>query len=316
MDEFALIRHYFTDGGAVRGDVVLGIGDDAAVLRVPEGHELVVTTDSLVSGVHFPAELEPEAIGYRALAVNLSDLAAMGAEPVWVLLAITLPEADAGWLARFSRGFFSLAKPNHVALVGGNVAHGPLNITITAHGLVPAGQALTRTGARPGDAIFVTGHPGDAAAGLKLIQSGLGDSNDACVQRFCYPEPRIPAGIALRGIASAAIDVSDGLLADLSHMLAAGDIGATLELAGLPLSQSLRASNSMEAARRLALAGGDDYELCFTIAAENLPELHRRAADFGCTVTRIGSIEPGSGLRLRDEHGTTSNVDPAGYRHF
>jgi thiamine-monophosphate kinase len=316
MDEFALIRRYFADGGVMRADTVLGIGDDAAVLRIPESRELAVTTDSLVSGVHFPAGLAPDAIGYRALAANLSDLAAMGAEPAWVLLALTLPEADEKWLAGFSQGFFRLAESHHVALVGGNVARGPLNITITAHGLVPTGQTLTRKGARPGDAIYVTGHPGDAAAGLELIRSGQSDINDICVRRFCYPEPRLAAGVALRGIASAAIDISDGLFADLSHLLAASDTGARLELAKLPLSQTLRASHTVEAGRRLALAGGDDYELCFTVPSEKLSELHRHATDFGCELTRIGSIEAEPGLRLHDEHGNPVDLDLAGYRHF
>jgi thiamine-monophosphate kinase len=316
MDEFALIRHYFADGGAMRGDVVRGIGDDAAVLRVPEDQELVVTTDSLVAGVHFPPELDPDAIGYRALAANLSDLAAMGAEPAWVLLALTLPEADEKWLEGFSQGFFRLAKSHHVALVGGNVARGPLNITITAHGLVPAGQALTRKGAQPGDAILVTGNPGDAAAGLELIQNGYGDSKDKCVRRFCYPEPRVAAGMALRGIANAVIDISDGMLADLSHLLEAGDVGATLELHRLPLSESLLAIDSADAARSLALTGGDDYELCFTVAQENLPGLQPRLTGFGCPVTCIGSIDAEPGLRLRDVHGETSNVPADGYHHF
>ena len=316
MDEFALIRHYFVDGGVTRDDVVLGIGDDAAVLRVPHGQELVVTTDSLVSAVHFPVGLDAEAIGYRALAANLSDLAAMGAQPAWVLLAITLPEADAEWLKKFSRGFFRLAKEHNVALIGGNVARGPLNITITAHGLVPAGHALTRTGARPGDAVYVTGHPGDAAAGLQLIQAGRYEPGNVCVQRFCYPEPRIAAGLALRGIATAAIDISDGLLADLSHLLEAGNRGATLELAGLPLSACLRESQAADAARRLALTGGDDYELCFTVSAGKLPALEECVNEFGCPVTRIGTVDAEPGLRLRDEHGEAVEMDATGYRHF
>jgi thiamine-monophosphate kinase len=316
MDEFALIRRYFVDGGVTRAETVLGIGDDAAVLHVPEGRELVATTDSLVSGVHFPAGLQPDAIGYRALAANLSDLAAMGAEPAWVLLALTLPEADEKWLKGFSQGFFRLAKSHHVALVGGNVAHGPLNVTITAHGLVPTGQALTRQGAQPGDAVYVTGYPGDAAAGLVLIQRGQSEARNSCVQRFCYPEPRVKAGIALRGIASAVIDISDGLCADLSHLLAASDVGAVLQLASLPLSRTLRASHSVNAGHRLALAGGDDYELCFTVPAEKLDELQQHVADFGCEVTRIGSIETEPGLRLRDEHGNPADIGLAGYRHF
>lgn len=316
MDEFALIRRYFANGGAARDDVVLGIGDDAAVLRVPDGHELVVSTDNLVADIHFPATLDADAVGYRALAVNLSDLAAMGAEPAWALLAITLPEADESWLERFSRGFFRLASQFDVALVGGNVARGPLNIAVTAHGLVPAGTALKRTGAQPGDAVFVTGHPGDAAAGLRLIQSGHPDMHHACVQRFCFPEPRVTAGVALRGIASSAIDISDGLLADLSHLLEGGKLGARLELADLPLSAEILQTEALDSARQHALSGGDDYELCFTVPQHRLPQLDAAVARFGCTVTRIGIVDAHPGLRLRDAHGEVHGVSAAGHRHF
>lgn len=316
MDEFALIRRYFAEGGVSRDDTVLGIGDDAAVLQVPDDHELVVTTDSLVADVHFPAALAPDAIGYRALAANLSDLAAMGAEPAWVVLALTLPTVDEHWLKGFSEGFFRLANPNRVALVGGNIARGPLNITITAHGLVPTGQALSRRGARAGDAVFVTGHPGDAAAGLESIQAGHRHDGDTCGRRFSYPEPRIAAGLRLRGIASAVIDISDGLLADLAHLLAAGGVGVTLEPEHLPLSADLLASHSLSAARSLALTGGDDYELCFTVPAASMAEVQRRAPAFGCAVTRIGTVETEPGLRLRDEQGGIKAVVPAGYQHF
>ncbi|HEX5339892.1 MAG TPA: thiamine-phosphate kinase [Gammaproteobacteria bacterium] len=316
MDEFALIRRYFSGGGVVRDDTLLGIGDDAAVLHVPEACELVVTADNLVSGVHFPAGLDPYAVGYRALAANLSDLAAMGAEPAWVLLSLTLPTADEHWLAEFARGFFAVAARFNIALVGGNLARGPLNVAITAHGLVPAGKALTRNGARAGDAVFVTGHPGDAAAGLKQIQSGTFDMDDACVRRFCHPEPRVAAGIALRDIASAMIDVSDGLLADLAHLLEADALGATLELANLPLSARLIELHGMEAARQLALTGGDDYELCFSMPEARVPELQAGLAVCGCIVTRIGGMDAEPGLRLRDQHGDVRPAAATGYRHF
>lgn len=316
MDEFTLIRHYFAHGGAVRTDVTLGIGDDAALLKLPEGCELAVTTDTLVAGVHFPAGLDPQALGHRALAVNLSDLAAMGAEPAWLLLSLTLPEANQEWLAGFSAGFFALAKRYSASLVGGNLARGPLNISITAQGFVPAGRALLRRGARAGDAVCITGQLGDAAAGLQHIQTGSFDPDDACVRAFCFPEPRIAAGIALRGIASAAIDVSDGLLADLAHLLEADNLGATLDLAALPLSARLRATHDLAAARQRALIGGDDYELCFTLPEARLPELQARLAACQCAVTRIGSVDAAAGLRLRDENGVVQSIAAAGYRHF
>src|SRR5690242_15525453 len=195
MDEFGIIRRFFAAEAGTRADVALGIGDDAALLRVPPGHELAVSTDSLVAGVHFPIGLPADAVGHRALASNLSDLAAMGAAPAWVLLALTLPEPDEAWLEAFSRGFFALARRHGVALVGGNMARGPLNITLTVHGHVPEGRALTRAGAQVGDLVYVTGHPGDAAAGLKLLQAGKADMQHPCVRRFAFPEPRLAAEI-------------------------------------------------------------------------------------------------------------------------
>lgn len=316
MNEFELIRRYFAIGGSVRDDVVLGIGDDAAVLNVPSGQELVVTTDSLVSGVHFPENLDAEAIGHRALAVNLSDLAAMGAEPAWVALALTLPDTNEAWLEGFSRGFFKLAKQHNVVLIGGNVARGPLNITVTAHGLVPVGQAIRRSGAQPGDVVFVTGHPGDAAAGLELIRSGRNSSDNPCMQRFCYPAPRVEAGVALRGIASAMIDVSDGLLADLSHLLESSGAGASLQLANLPLSDCLLEMHSEASARQLGLTGGDDYELCFTAHPDRVAELQTRASAFDCTVTGIGIVGNEPGIRCVDEAGDAIVYTETGYTHF
>jgi thiamine-monophosphate kinase len=316
MDEFELIRRYFSNATVTRTDVALGIGDDAALLAVPSGQELAVTTDSLLPGVHFPADLIAEAVGHRALAANLSDLAAMGAEPAWALLALTLPELDESWLEGFSRGFFALAKHHRIALVGGNIARGPLNITITAQGFVPKGQALTRKGAEPGDLIFVTGHPGDAAAGLKLLQSGKADMQDACVRRFAYPEPRIRAGMALRGLAAACIDISDGLLADLGHILDASSAGATVLIAKLPLSKRLLQLHGMEAAQRLALTGGDDYELLFTAPPERQDEIEEKLKGLGCPVVCIGSMEAKPGLRCLEASGHGLKLTEPGYKHF
>ncbi|HEY1772337.1 MAG TPA: thiamine-phosphate kinase [Gammaproteobacteria bacterium] len=316
MDEFALIRRFFAAPAMSRDDVVLGIGDDAALLKVPTGQELVVSTDSLVAGVHFPVDLPADAVGHRALASNLSDLAAMGATPAWVLMALTLPEVDEAWLEGFSRGFFSLAKQHDVALVGGNVARGPLNITLTVQGVVPAGTALTRAGASVGDLIYVTGNLGDAAAGLELLQKGGADLRHPCVRRFAYPDPRIAAGRALRGIASAAIDVSDGLLADLGHLLEVRGFGAKLALAQLPVSKELLSLHPDERAWVLALTGGDDYELCFTVRADRAVEAESRLQAAGCAATCIGAIESNPGIHCLDRHGQLRSYPRPGHRHF
>ena len=316
MDEFEIIRRYFSTGSVRRSDVALGIGDDAALLTVPAGQELAVTTDSLLSGVHFPADLDAAAVGHRALAANLSDLAAMGAEPTWALLALTLPSADEDWLAAFSRGFFALAKKHHVALVGGNIACGPLNITITAQGLVPTDHALTRKGAAANDLIFVTGHPGDAAAGLRLLQSGRADMEDTCVRRFAYPESRVEAGAALRGLASACIDISDGLLADLGHILEVSGVGATIMTARLPLSKRLLQLHGMEGGQQLALTGGDDYELLFTAPSERQRAIEERLGKLACPVACIGSIEATPGLRCLEASGHGLKITEPGYKHF
>ncbi|HEY3643696.1 MAG TPA: thiamine-phosphate kinase [Gammaproteobacteria bacterium] len=316
MQEFDIIRRFFADRAETRGDVTLGIGDDAALLKVPPGSELAVSTDSLVAGIHFPADLPADAVGHRALASNLSDLAAMGAPPAWVLMALTLPEPDEAWLEGFSRGFFALAKRHSVALVGGNMARGPLNITLTVHGHVPEGRALTRSGAQVGDLVYVTGHPGDAAAGLKLLQAGSADMRHACVRRFAYPEPRILEGQALRGLASAAIDVSDGLLADLGHLLEVRGFGAKLSLERLPLSKELLGLHGQEEAWKLALTGGDDYELCFTVHPAQAAAVEARLAEAGCPAACIGAIESTPGIHCVDRRGRVHDYPRAGHRHF
>ncbi|MGB9429750.1 MAG: thiamine-phosphate kinase [Gammaproteobacteria bacterium] len=317
MDEFELIRHYLCAQNAQRDDVRLGIGDDAAVLRVPAGQELAVSVDTLVAGVHFPAGLAADAVGHRALAVNLSDLAAMGAEPAWALLALTLPETDERWIAGFARGLFALAQDFNVALVGGNLARGPLNVSVTVHGFVPTGQALTRSGAGPGDQIFVTGHLGDAAAGLQKLQARAdAHARDACIRRFAFPEPRIEVGMALRGIASAAIDISDGLAADLGHILEASGVGARLDVECVPLSSALLKHGSREQAQTLALVGGDDYELCFSVPSERLAMLESRKDKLDCTVTGIGQVTEVLGLRCVGKNGMDWKLNDLGYKHF
>ena len=318
MNEFELIRTYFARQPVTRDDVRLGIGDDAAVLVPPLGHELVVTTDLLVSGVHFLPDIDPAALGHKALAVNLSDLAAMGAEPAWFLLNIALPAVDEQWLAGFCDGLFALARRYHVQLVGGDTSRAPqVAIAIEAHGFVPAGQALTRAGAKPGDRIFITGALGDAGLALRHRQGKL-QLSDAefvyCAERMDRPTPRIEEGLALRGIASSAIDISDGLVADLGHILEISRVGAHLGLAQLPLSQAYR-THLAGVGWDVALANGDDYELCFTVPPANLAALEKIKTRFP-GITEIGLIESGSGLRILDAAGKPYLPKTVGHDHF
>lgn len=312
LGEFDLIRRYFTSLGVAEG-VALGVGDDGAVLDIPPGHQLVSVMDTLVAGVHFPEDTAPFDIGYRALAVNLSDLAAMGAEPRWFTLALTLPKADEAWLAGFAAGLRSLAERFGIALVGGDTTRGPLTITVQAEGLVPRGQVLKRSGARPGDGIYVTGTLGDAAAGLALHQGRLqadGDTAAFLRSRFFRPEPRVQTGLALRGLATACIDVSDGLLQDLGHVLAASGVGAKLDVDRLPLSAALDVLPRQEAVK-LALSAGDDYELCFTRPDDRGPVLRT-----GAVITRVGEIIQASGLYLESAAEFNAAFVSKGWQHF
>lgn len=317
MDEFRLIDTLIAPRAGTRADVLLGIGDDAALVQPPAGEALVLALDTLVEGVHFLCDIRPETLGYRLAAVNLSDLAAMGARPLWATLGLTLPVADADWVASFMCGLASAFAPWGVALVGGDTTRGPLTLSLQLTGAVPAGVALTRHGARPGDQIFVSGTIGDAAAGLALAQAGTRcHAHEAfLVNRFERPEPRLALGLALRGVASACIDISDGLLADLGHILDRSRCAARLELAALPLSTALTALVSRETALDHALGGGDDYELCFTLPAESLGLL-QTLRDAGHVVTRIGEIVAGEGLELRDADGKSITPGARGFRHF
>lgn len=326
-----------------RDDVLLGIGDDAALLRVPPDHDLVVSTDTLNAGVHFPHDTAPADIGWKALAVNLSDLAAMGATPAWCTLALSLPVAEMAWLDAFLDGFCALADMHDVALVGGDTTRGPLSITVTAHGLIPHGAALRRDGAHDGDEIWISGTLGDAAAGLALLNPSpvgrgagvrgwaerndlalptphpsplpMGEGDKQLLMRLNRPTPRIALGIGLCGIASACIDVSDGLAADLGHVLDASGVGAELELAALPVSDALRAIDA-NVRTAFQLGGGDDYELCFSAPIAHADRVRAAAAASNVRVTRIGRIVAGSGLRLRLADGTLRTIEPAGYEHF
>jgi len=318
LSEFALIERYFRGCGAQRPDVLAGIGDDAALLTVAPDAELVAATDTLVAGVHFPHQSPPASIGHRALAVNLSDLAAMGARPAWALLALTLPDADEGWLAQFAAGFGALARAHEVALVGGDTTRGPLCVTVQLLGHVPRGEALRRCGGRAGDALFVSGTPGDAAAGLALEQGRLHASPEALAylrERFLRPTPRIALGERLRRHASACIDVSDGLLGDAGKLADASRAGVEICFGAVPVSETLLRTLGEERARELALTGGDDYELCFAVHAEKLPALLSELPPQTWGYSRIGALRSAPGaVVVRD--GTVMEFSHSGYQHF
>lgn len=318
LGEFALIERYFRTCGAQRADVTLGVGDDAALLVQPAGNELVAATDTLVAGVHFPHGSPAASIGHRALAVNLSDLAAMGARPAWALLALTVPDAGEAWLAEFAAGFSALARAHEVALVGGDTTRGPLCVTVQLLGHVPQGTALRRAGARAGDALFVSGTPGDAAAGLALEQGQLQAAQDArsyLRERFLWPKPRVALGERLREYASACIDVSDGLLGDAAKLVNASHAGAALQLEQLPVSEPLLAVLGDARARELALTGGDDYELCFAVPPHNLTRLNDELPPQRWGYTRIGSVRTEAGVVVTHE-GTVMEFSHSGYQHF
>ena len=314
--EFSLIDRYFAHHAEGHEDVVLGVGDDAAVLRVPAGYDLVVTTDTMVAGVHFPESTTAEDIGHKLLAVNLSDIAAMGAVPRWASLALTLPEVDEDWLDGFCQGLFTHAAMHNVALVGGDTTRGPLTLSITLHGLVAEGQALRRAGARVGDAIYVSGCLGDAGLALQHELGNITvDSVAEILPRLHRPTPRVALGQALHGMASAAIDISDGLLADLGHILKASGVGARIELEALPVSAAVQPI-TRTGDWSLPLAAGDDYELCFTVPAERVDTLQEKLANLDVTVTRIGQIETEAGLRCFDASGECYAPQAVGYEHF
>ncbi len=310
MDEFALIERFFASRVADRADIRLGIGDDAAVTRCDSDTELVIATDTIVEGTHFLPGTSAHAIGHRCLAVNLSDLAAMGAEPRWCTLSLTMPDVDPDWVDAFANGFFALAERYGVALIGGDTVRGSLAVTVTVHGCVAPGAAIRRGGARAGDLIYVTGVPGQAAAGLRVLRGPTAGIAADAVEKFTYPEPRVAEGLGLRGLATAMIDVSDGLAVDTTRLLAASELGATLELGKLPLD-----AVGADDALALALTGGDDYELCFCIPPECEAELVRRSAGWACQVTRIGATRPEREITWLWE-GRPCDAGGAGFEHF
>jgi thiamine-monophosphate kinase len=314
MAEFDLIAR-IQARAATRGDVVLGIGDDAALLRVPADCLLVVATDTLNAGIHFPEDTLPDAIGWKALAVNLSDLAAMGATPAWCTLSLSLPEGDALWVERFLDGFLALARDHDVALVGGDTTRGPLSVCVTVHGFVEDGRALRRGGAQAGDDLWISGTLGDAAAALSQWRAG-GAAEPSLRARLDRPTPRLALGAALAGLATACIDVSDGLLADLDHLCVASGVGAEVQLDALPASPALTALFTDETRHVLQAGGGDDYELCFTGAPEHADAVRAAAQATATLVTRIGRIVEGDAVRALLPDGPMWMPPQHGYEHF
>ncbi|WP_404393588.1 thiamine-phosphate kinase [Pseudoalteromonas phenolica] len=298
MKEFELINRFFTGRGITRRDVDLGIGDDCALVTIPEGCQLAVTTDTLVEGVHFFSDISPKALGHRILAVNLSDLAAMGAEPAWISIGLTLPNVDETWLEQFTEGMHDIAEYYNVQLIGGDTTQGPLTITVCAKGIVPKGKALTRSGAKVGDWLYVTGDLGDAALAIEARKQGweLNAEDRSYVQKkFDYPAPQVAAGQVLRGLANSAIDISDGLLADLNHILTHSGVGATIHADKVPLSTALENLPDEEVRLMLAMAYGDDYQLLFTVPDSNRVAVEKRLAEYGVKPTCIGQINANAG---------------------
>ena len=321
MNEFELIERYFRrpdHDPAVR----VGSGDDAAVVQPAPGCELALSVDMLVEGRHFLPDVDPAALGHKTLAVNLSDLAAMGATPRWALLAGALPRVDEDWLAAFAEGFFALADRFNVSLIGGDTTRGPLNLCVTVIGELPSGAALTRAGATPGDDLYVSGTLGDAALALAALQGKtIVDASmlPVLLRRLERPEPRIELGVALRGVATSALDLSDGLTGDVGHVLKASRVGAAIALDALPLSSALagRLRGSERAlALHCVLAGGDDYELCFTAPMAMRERIGSIARSVALPLTRIGAITAAPGLVVRDERGDVMPTLPDAWDHF
>ncbi|WP_440807167.1 thiamine-phosphate kinase [Pseudomonas syringae] len=317
MGEFELIRNYFAAAPCAQAgeEVVLGIGDDCALLALPPGEQLAISTDTLVADVHFPAVCDPFLLGQRALAVSASDLAAMGARPVAFTLALTLPHVDADWLQRFAHGLSLMAQGCSLRLIGGDTTRGPLSLTLTVFGAVPSGLALTRSGARVGDLLCVGGALGDGAAALPLVlnqRSAEASIAEPLLARYWSPQPQLALGQALRGKATSALDISDGLLADCGHIARASGVRLFIERDGLPMSPHLLALFDLQAAQQAALSGGDDYVLAFTLPPEHLAGL----LDAGWPVHVIGRVEAGNGVVLIDHAGADITPDTRGYQHF
>jgi thiamine-monophosphate kinase len=307
ISEFSLIDRFFKRQTTNQA-VMLSIGDDCALLKIPQGSELAITTDTMVENIHFFAGCDPYHLGHKLLAVNLSDLASMGAKPLAVTLALTVPKVDENWLQAFADGFFALAERYSVDLIGGDTTSGPLTLTVTALGLVPTGQALRRSTAKPGDIICVTGHLGDAGLGLKINQGYDCKQPDSALKRFNQPDPQVEAGQALIGIANACIDISDGLVGDLGHILQQSQVGGCVEWEDLPLSAEVLAYIEDTGDWAMPLTAGDDYELCFTVSPDEVQNL---------TIPhiKIGVIESIPGLRL-NKSGIIQPLEVKSFEHF
>lgn len=321
VSEFDLIRRFFAGRGCRRADVVLGIGDDCALLRCPLEQELAVSIDTLVEGVHFLASDDPRSVGHKALAVGLSDLAAAGAQPAWATLALTVPDTSTqrvAWVEAFAEGFLSLAAKWDTALVGGDTTRGPLAVTVQVHGFAPAAQVHRRSGASAGDLIYVTGTLGDAGLALLARQGQYvaPEYGPELRRRLHWPQPRIQEGKALRGLASAAIDISDGLSADLGHVLLASGVGATVDLERLPLSPPVREYVEGSGDWSLPLGAGDVYELCFCLPPARQVEAELVLRQAGADFTWIGVVEAHSGLRCRNSQGDLQDMAAVGWDHF
>jgi thiamine-monophosphate kinase len=318
MNEFDIIERYFKPLGDSTAHIALGIGDDAAVLDVPAGEQIVVTTDTQVESVHFPAAADPAAVAYRSCAAALSDIAAMGASARWLSLALTLPRADANWLQGFAAGATEAIGFAGAVLVGGDTTSGPLTITWNIIGTVPRDAALRRDGARAGDALYVSGNLGSARAALDLLASRDGDnpSLHPVLARYWHPAPRLALGTQLRGLASSCIDISDGLLADATHLARRSDVGVEIVSSELPLLPELVALVGTERAREFALTGGDDYELCFSVPPACERELLQLATKSDVPLSRVGRITRGSDVRVIGSDGRPAPTTRAGYRHF
>lgn len=320
MKEFSIIDTFFKTQSHQRKDVLLGIGDDAALTTIPQGQALVTTTDTLIAGVHFLANADPHGIAQKAIAVNLSDLAAMGAEPAWISLSLSLPTADEAWLSAFSAGIAEMTQFYSIQLIGGDTVQGPLAVTITAQGFVPPEQALLRSKAKPGDFVYVTGCLGDAGLGLDLLLNKItinnSDNAHYLLTRLHYPTPRLLAGTSLRRLANACIDLSDGLSSDIRHILKASNCGATIHVDKLPLSKAMRESVDAPQAHNYALNAGDDYELLFTVSEEQKGKLELAIASTNVGVTCIGQLNGmANKLELRLNNSVVAEQH-TGYQHF
>ncbi|MDC7707621.1 thiamine-phosphate kinase [Vogesella indigofera] len=315
MNEFELIQRYFTRHAA---NAVLGVGDDAAIVRPTPHHDLHISTDMLVQGQHFFSDVSPYALGHKTLAVNLSDMAAMGATPCWAVLSLALPQLDKTWISEFSEGFFKLAEEHGLSVIGGDTTCGPLTLSVTIFGETPPGQALRRDAAQAGDDIWVSGSLGLAALAIQQrlhSNPSIPDSVIAeCTQKLEYPTPRVALGKNLLGLAHSAIDISDGLMADLGHILARSNVGADIWFENIPTHPWL--ANNRRAFAEIITAGGDDYELCFTAPYSAREKIAKLAEDLCCSLTRVGRIEHKKNIRLTDKFEQPITLSNSGYTHF